>query len=114
MLAPAARADILADLYRVKPLEACRRALHLTRKIKRVERLEAINKLLGFYGTEAIRGAWQNGFWADIVAAYVNTGETYALTVIEQRGATRFHNSRFFVSSMGDFVERNQNRLEII
>ena len=95
-------------------MKACRLALRRTVKVPENDRLEAINKLLGLHGTEAIRGEWQNGYWCDIVAAYCNTGDTYALTVIQVRGEYSFQSSRFIISTMGDFVERNEKRLAIL
>jgi hypothetical protein len=103
----------LADLYATDPLKACRLALRRTKNISEKDRLEACNTLLGTYGTEAIRGEWQNGYWGDIVACYCNTGESYALTILQVRGESRFDNSKFLVSSMGDFVERNSERYSI-
>ena len=102
-----------ADDYRRDPVKACRKALRRTADVAENDRLEVINLLLGTHGTEAIRGEWQNGYWCDIVAAYCNTGDTYAVTVIQKRGECSFDNSRFFVSTVGDFVERNSKRLGI-
>ena len=104
----------LAEMYAQDPMKACRLALRRTVKVPENDRLEAINKLLGLHGTEAIRGEWQNGYWCDIVAAYCNTGDTYALTVIQVRGEYSFQSSRFIISTMGDFVERNEKRLAIL
>lgn len=104
----------LEYLYNDNPVKACRKALRMTRTLPESERLEAINDLLGLYGTEAIRGYWQNGYWCDIVAAYCNTGDTYGTTVIQQRGRFSFQSSRFFIGTMGDFVERNEKRLGIV
>jgi hypothetical protein len=104
----------LSDLYRTDPLKACRLALRRTVKVPEEDRLDAIDKLLGTYGTEGIRGQWQNGYWCDIVAVYCNTGDTYALTVMQIRGNTRFDQSRFIISSWGDFVEKHSERLEIV
>jgi hypothetical protein len=101
----------LSELYASNPLKACQLALRRTVDSK--DRLEAINELLGLYGTEAIRGEWQNGYWCDIVAAYCNTGDTYALTVIELRGDGFSRSSSFLISTIGDFVERNQEKYGI-
>lgn len=104
----------LSDLYAQNPRKACQLALRRTRNVKWQDRLEAIDKLLGTFGTEAIRGEWQNGYWCDIVAAYCNTGDIYALTVLHVRGETSWDESgRFIISSMGDFVERNESKLQI-
>ena len=97
---------VLEDDYCKDARKACQRALRLTREVNERNRLEAINTLLGMHGTEAIRGDWQNGYWCDIVAAYCNTGDTYATTVLQVRGDSSFRSSRFIVSSWGDFVER--------
>lgn len=103
----------LSDLYAIDPLKACRLALRRTASLPENDRLEAINKLLGMHGTEAIRGDWQNGYWCDIVAAYCNTGDTYALTVLQVRPESSWQSSRFIVSSWGDWVERNQEKYAI-
>lgn len=103
----------LTDLYRTDPLKACRLALRRTARVGERERLDAINRLLGLHGTEAIHGKWQNGYWCDIVAVYCNTGDTYALTVMQVRGDYGFPSSRFIVTSWGDWVERNGKRLQI-
>jgi len=89
-------------------------ALRKTVNIPWQKRLEVIDKLLGTHGTEAIRGDWQNGYWCDIVAAYCNTGDTYAVTVIHVRGNGWNPQGRFIVSTMGDFVERNEKRYAIV
>lgn len=85
----------------------------MTRNLPENNRIDAINELLGTCGTEAIRGEWQNGYWCNIVAVYCNTGDTYALTVIQVRGESMWNRSRFIVSTIGDFVERNQEKLGI-
>lgn len=103
----------LSDLYKTDPTKACRIALRRTANLPEQYRLEAIDKMLGTFGTEAIRGSWQNGYWGDIVAAYCNTGDTYGTTVIQQRGRWPRDGSRFFVGTVGDFVERNQKRFDI-
>lgn len=104
----------LESLYAVDALKACRRALALTRGVPVNDRLDAINDLLAMHGTEAIRGEWQNGYWCDIVAAYCNAGDTYALTVLQVRGEWSGASSRFIVGTVGDFVERNGKRLGVL
>lgn len=103
----------LSELYKTDRLKACRLALKRTASEPWKTRLEKINGLLGLYGTEAIRGEWQNGYWCDIVAAYCNTGDSYDLTVIHVRGDGWNPAGRFIVGTMGDFVERNQTKLGI-
>ena len=104
---------VLEDDYSKDARKACQRALRLTREVNERNRLETINVLLGMHGTEAIRGDWQNGYWGDIVAAYCNTGDTYATTVLRVRGDSSFRSSRFIVCSWGDFMERNGKKYGI-
>lgn len=103
----------LSNLYRQDARKACQLALRRTVNVPENDRLEAINKLLGMHGTEAIRGEWQNGYWCDVVACYCNTGDTYALTVMQVRGANSWNNSKFIISSMGDFVELHGEQLGV-
>ena len=103
----------LHALYRIDPVKACKAALRQTRFCDWTERMEEINTLLGLGGVEAIRGNWQNGYWCDIVATYCNTGDTYGITVICERGETRFDSARFYVGTWGDLVERKGERLGI-
>lgn len=104
----------LSDLYKSDPRKACQLALRRTAGIRWQDRLEAIDKFLGTFGTEAIRGEWQNGYWCDIVAAYCNTGDTYALTVLHVRGEGSWNEQgRFIISSWGDWVERNERKYAI-
>lgn len=98
----------LADLYATNPLKACRLALRRTAHLPEENRMDEINRLLETCGVEAIRGDWQNGYWCDIVAVYANAGDCYALTVIQVRGESSYHSSRFLISTVGDWVERNE------
>ena len=95
----------LEDLYRTDQVKALKKALARTWDMRPGERMEAISNLIGGYGVEAIRGNWQNGYWCDIVANYVNVGDTYNLTVMHVRGDSQA--GRFIVSSWGDWVEKN-------
>lgn len=106
-------AQEIQDLYRSNPVAACRAALKATRNVPENDRMEAIDKLLGNFGVEAIRGEWQNGYWCDIVAVYSNTGDTYATTVMQVRGEYSFQSSRFIVTSWGDWVEKNSEKYSI-
>ena len=103
----------LPDIYRRNPRKACSLALRRTSKVPESDRLSAINKLLETFGTEAIRGTWQNGYWCDTVAAYCNTGDTYATTVLQVRPDWSGGRSRFIVTTWGDWVESNQKRYGI-
>ncbi len=64
-------------------------------------KLSALNELLGMHGVEPIRseGAWDN-YYGDCVAEYLNTGDSYAATVLldHQRG-------KWMLTTYGDYVE---------
>jgi len=111
--ATAGQSNDLQSLYISNPVKACRTALRLTAKEPWKDRLEKCNALLGLHGTEAIRGNWQNGYWCDVVAAYCNTGDSYAVTIIHVRRDGFNPCGRFIVSSMGDWVEKNQRKFGI-
>lgn len=103
----------LSATYAHDTIRASRLALRRTRHLPEHDRIEAINRLLEMHGTEAIRGDWQNGYWCDIVAVYANSGDSYTPTVLQVRGDWSGARSRFIVSTVGDFVERNEKRLGI-
>ena len=70
--------------------------------------LEDVNVAIGGYGVEAIEGGWHDRYYQNIVALYVNRGDSYAGTVLYN--ATT---NRFVITSVGDFVERNGRRLGV-
>ena len=60
------------------------------------------------FGIEAIRGKWVDNYYGDIVGLYVNTGDTYNTTLLYDT-----IKERFYVTTMGDFVEKNERKYEI-
>lgn len=111
----------LADLYgsgkQVKALEvALRRSRRgKNRELTPSDRMDLINDLLGGHGVEAIRSDnWFNGYWGDVCATYINFGDTYDATIICQRTGRSEYECRLFISSWGDFVERNSKKLQLI
>lgn len=104
----------LKDLYHQDPLRALRLALRRTEKTSSHLRMGLINTLIGGCGVEAIHGDWSNGYWGDVVATYVNMGDTYAPTVICKRTGSSRYDVTFQVNNLGDFVERNEKGLGII
>jgi hypothetical protein len=64
--------------------------------------MEMFNELLDGFGVEAIRseGEHVDNYHFDIVATYVNMGDTYNTTVVYDT-----IDKRFMVTSWGDFVE---------
>lgn len=71
--------------------------------------LEAANDILEGHGVEAIRGEWQNGYWCDIRALYINMGDTYAATLIYDRNT-----KRVYATDYGSFVESLERKGECI
>lgn len=63
----------------------------------------ALNEVLDGHGVEAIRSekAPWDSYWSDIVADYINMGDTYSTTVLRLRG------NSFMLCSYGDFIEAN-------
>lgn len=59
----------------------------------------ALNEILEGHGIESIKGEWQNGYWCDIQATYVNMGDTYAMTIINDRDLG------FVMTCIGDHIE---------
>ena len=95
-----------------------REAVELARMLKNAygdheaidEALEEANKVLGGFGVEAIQGNFSvSSYYRDIVALYINRGETYETTILYETAAERFR-----ITSWGDWVERNQEKYEII
>lgn len=58
--------------------------------------MEAFNEILEGYGVEAIEGKWKNGYWCNIVATYVNMGDSYINTIIHHR------DKGFIIGCIGD------------
>jgi len=76
----------------------------------RVDRvLEAANTMLNGHGIEPINGDYHvSNFYMDIVALYVNMGDTYIPTLLYETDT-----QKFLVTSWGDWVERNQKKYRI-
>lgn len=70
------------------------------RKVENV--LELANKVIDGSGWEVIDGDGPGGFWQDAVLAYVNTGDTYNMTIYYDTDK-----QRFYLGDWGSWVERN-------
>lgn len=68
--------------------------------------LDGANDTLEGFGVEALRsdGAWDR-YWGDVVALYVNNGDTYTETLIYE-----VESDRFRIMSMGDWIEWVERR----
>jgi len=64
------------------------------------------NKIIHGYGIGPIRGKWVDHYYQDIVALYINRGDTYDDTILFD---TEKH--KFKLTTMGDFVERRRDVL---
>jgi hypothetical protein len=71
--------------------------------------LDYADHLLDAHGVEAVRGDYHvNGFYQDIVALYVNMGDTYTATLLYETDT-----GRFLVTTFGDWVEHNTKKYGI-
>jgi hypothetical protein len=70
-------------------------------------KLAALDELLRTYGVEPIRieDAFIDRYYYDIVASYLNTGETYATTLLLDHDE-----QRWTLASWGDFLEANESK----
>lgn len=66
------------------------------------QKLNALDVVLDGFGVEGVRveGAWIDNYHGDIVASYVNQGDTYTETVVYDHETDEFH-----VTSWGDWLE---------
>lgn len=64
--------------------------------------LKEVNILIEGYGLEAItiESAYIDNYYYDIVAVYINTGDTYNSTIVHDSKT-----GRFLLTTMGDFYE---------
>ena len=94
-------------------------AVKLHRRMTEIERqggshrdvdtvLDDVNDALQGHGIESIEGTWHDRYYQNIVALYVNMGDTYNGTILYD--TTK---NRFYATSWGDWVERNGERLGV-
>ena len=64
--------------------------------------LHMYDEVLNGFGVEAIQieGEYVNSYYRDIVADYVNMGDTYALTILYDA-----KQDKFMVTTVGDFIK---------
>ena len=80
------------------------------RSVKLDPTMEAANGILRGFGVEAVRGGIHvSNYFQDICALYVNMGDTYDATILYDTVK-----QKFYVTTMGDFVEAKQEEYEII
>lgn len=97
-------AGILNDTLAPETVEATaawmRRCFHAASPSE--EKMHALNVLFDCHGVETIRveGAWINRYHGDIVASYLNTGDTYVETIVLES-----ETGEFVLTSYGDWLE---------
>jgi hypothetical protein len=113
---PAANAknirEWFSDFFKHEGIDAAYASKQLAGYLKGAGNHEQIDEALGYadgllegYGVEPIRGDWVDNYYGDIVALYVNTGDTYNPTILYDVNA-----GKFLVTSWGDWVERYGDR----
>jgi hypothetical protein len=70
--------------------------------------LECLNELLEMHGVEYVSNGEQQMDGSHIVAEYLNSGDTYSMTLLFNH-----RSGAFSLTTLGDFVERNQHRYSI-
>jgi hypothetical protein len=68
----------------------------------------ALAQELGGFGTEVINGRYVDDYHQDIQAEYVNMGDTYDITILLDH-----ETGRYILTTMGDWVERNEKRRQL-
>jgi hypothetical protein len=97
------------DLWRSMALTIQRRLKNNLESRDAEKAMEFANKALDGHGVEAIRGDYHvDNYHYDIVATYVNMGDTYNATILYET-----ETGRFLVTSYGDWVEKNQRKYQI-
>lgn len=89
-------------------------AAEMAKKIKETRDpdkvLDYVDKILRAHGIESIRGEYHvDNYYFDIVALYVNMGDTYSATLLYETDKRRF-----LLTTWGDWVERNQKKYGIV
>lgn len=73
------------------------------------EVLKLADHFMDAHGTEPIRGDYHvDGYYYDVVALYVNTGDAYSATLLYETEP-----ERFILTTWGDWVEKNERKYRI-
>lgn len=71
--------------------------------------LNYVDDMIHGHGVEAIRGDYHvDNYYYDIVGLYVNTGDTYNATLVYDTDR-----EKFVLTTMGDWVEKNERKYKI-
>ena len=82
------------------------RCHHPMRRLDRI--IECLNELLEMHGVEYVSSGEQQMDGSHIVAEYLNSGDTYSMTLLFNH-----RSEAFSLTTWGDFIERNQRRYSI-
>ena len=67
--------------------------------------MRALNEEMHGFGVECIKGEYIDKFWDDVIATYVNMGDTYNTTILFDTRTDLFK-----VTSHGDWVESYEKK----
>jgi hypothetical protein len=103
-----------ADDAAVEIREAIKKAYRTEEHEDVDEALEITNRLIGGHGVESIdqEGAYVDGYYRNIIALYVNTGDPY---VVQSRKPTLLYDTEigtFFLTTWGDWHENWEHEHE--
>lgn len=98
----------LAAMFKLE-LSQAKKLVSMMQSAQRGKEVDAVldyaDKLLEGHGVEAIRGEnITDGYYGDIVALYVNMGDTYNATILFD-----VDRHKFYATSYGDWVEAYEN-----
>lgn len=71
--------------------------------------MAALNEELDGFGVEPIRGRYVDSYHQDIQAAYVNQGDTYALTILLDHETGNYR-----LTGWGDWAETHERTRELV
>ena len=107
----------ISDLFSSNPEKSIQ---IFKRAVKRMEFgshediLQLFNKITRCYGTNAIySNNYEGGYWGNVVAIYVNVGDTYANTLmLIPFGGSRW-SFKLICANVGDWIEANTEKLDL-
>ena len=68
------------------------------------QKMCAFNQILFGFGIESVEGAWQNGYWCNILFTYVSMGFSDLQTIIHHR------DKGFIVDSVENIITKSNRR----
>lgn len=93
----------IQDAFQVNEAEAALALYHLANVDCEGKTMQDLNDLLGGFGVEPIRNPEDSD---DIVAEYINTGDTYNTTILRD-----IETGEFLLTTWGDWLEEYENKV---